>query len=309
MQQMQSLIENLLIFLIFIFIGFILRSKNKVSPNLQNDLGYILTRITLPFLIFSAIAKPFDQALIKQGIGAFVLMAVCYVIGSIVGFIFMKLFQVDISQRGVWMLGATFSNMGFMGFPVINAMYGSDGLFLTSFASIAFNLTYYTLGIMMVKDKREKEHFDWKGVFINNIMLSIVLGLFFFAAKIQVEGFFAHTISLIGGLTTPLSMLIIGLKLSEFPLKSIFNDLKLYQMCLVRLLIVPLITVFLFKLMPFPKNSLMVTVIIILNAMPLTANSTIITSQYGGDVAFAAKATTLSSILCLITLPIILYLI
>jgi len=308
MQQMQALIGILLMFLIIILIGYILRSKNKIHENLQNDLSFILMKITLPCLIFASIAQPFNQSLMQQGVGTFAIMLVCLLIGSIVGFISMKVFHVEPGQRGIWLLGVTFSNICFMGYPVINTMYGSHGMFIASFANIAFNITYYTFGAMMVIGKKEKEPFDWKGVFLNNIMISILVGLIFYFARIEVGGFVKNTINTVGNLTTPLAMLIIGLKLGEFPLKEVFNNIKQYQLCLVRLILFPIVIVCFFKILPIEQNSLMLIVLIILNAMPMSANSTAMANMYGGDAAFAAKATTLSSILCLITLPIILLL-
>ena len=110
-------------------------------------------------------------------------------------------------------------------------------------------------------------------------------------------------------MTGPLSMLIIGLMLSDYPLKELFNNFSQYQLSFVRLIVAPLIVVLLLQLVPNEGNELMIAVLAILNAMPIAGNTTIMAVQYGGNTEFAAKSTTLSSILCLVTMPFIFMLI
>ena len=110
---------------------------------------------------------------------------------------------------------------------------------------------------------------------------------------------------MVGDMTGPLSMLIIGLTLSEYPLKELFNNRTQYQISFVRLIAAPLAIVLLLKLFPTDGNELMIAVLVILLAMPIAGNTTLMATEYGGDEEFAAKSTILSSILCIVTTPLI----
>ena len=110
---------------------------------------------------------------------------------------------------------------------------------------------------------------------------------------------------MLGDMTGPLSMFIIGLTLSEYPLKELFNNRTQYQISFVRLIAAPLAIVLLLKLFPTDGNELMIAVLAILLAMPIAGNTTLMATEYGGDEEFAAKSTILSSILCIATTPLI----
>lgn len=202
-------------------------------------------------------------------------------------------------------MGTTFSNVGFMGFPVIHAMYGENELFLTSFVNIAFNISFYSIGVYILTKGQKQKSINWKDMFVNNIMLAVLLGLFIYLTKISIPDFARGLVTMVGNMTTPLSMLIIGLTLSEYPLKEIFNQRLQYALSFVRLLAAPLVIILFLKGLPIEVNELMVSVLVILNAMPIAANTTLLAHEYGGDYEFAAKSTMLSTILSLLTLPLI----
>jgi malate permease and related proteins len=86
-------------------------------------------------------------------------------------------------KQGVWQLAGTFSNIGYMGFPVIGAMFGANGLFLATFANIAYNLFYFSIGVVMISRGKGKAHFNWRSVLFNNIMAVQYGGDAEFAAK------------------------------------------------------------------------------------------------------------------------------
>src|SRR4051812_37666147 len=124
-------------------------------------------------------------------------------------------------KQGVWQLAGTFSNIGYMGFPVIGAMFGANGLFLATFANIAYNLFYFSIGVVMISRGKGKAHFNWRSVLFNNIMVALYVGLILYFARIEFPSFISGTLSTVGDMTGPLSMLIIGLMLSDYPLKEL----------------------------------------------------------------------------------------
>lgn len=305
MQEITTLAENLFVFLFIIIIGLLIGYKKYVSKEFKDDLTFLLLKVTLPAMIFNAIARPFNGDMMKSGLYTFILALIGFTICFVVGYIFMKVFKVKEERQGIWLMGTTFSNVGFMGFPVIHAMYGENGLFLTSFVNIAFNISFYSIGVFILTKGQEQKSIDWKDMFVNNIMFAVLLGLFIYFTQISIPDFARRLVTMVGNMTTPLSMLIIGLTLSEYPLKEIFNQRLQYALSFVRLLAAPLVIILFFKGLPIEVNELMVNVLVILNAMPIAANTTLLAHEYGGDYEFAAKSTTLSTVLSLLTLPLI----
>jgi len=305
MQQMTTLIENLWVFLIIIIIGYFLGAKKFVKPEFKNDLTFVLLKVTLPLMVVDAVVQPYKEDLFKKGLMTFVLTSVGFFVCFLIGFLFMKVFKVESRKQGIWLLGSTFSNLGYMGFPVINALYGADGLFLATFANIAYNLFFFSVGVLFVSVDKQNVKFNWKAVFLNNVMIGLYFALILFFAQIPLPGFAEGTVSMLGDMTGPLSMLIIGLTLSEYPLKELFNNRTQYQMSFVRLIAAPLAVVLLLKLFPSDGNEMMIAVLAILLAMPIAGNTTLLATEYGGDEEFAAKSTILSSILCIATTPLI----
>ena len=305
MQQMSALIENLFIFLVIIVIGYAVGATKKVGPTLKADLSFLLLKVTLPFMIIDAVVQPYNGALIKQGLWTLVFSSMGFLVCWLVSYLSMRILKVEEKKQGVWQMAGTFSNIGYMGFPVIGAMFGANGLFLATFANIAYNLFYFSIGVVMISGGKRKTDFNWRSVLFNNVMMALYVGLILYFARIEFPTFISGTFSTVGGMTGPLSMLIIGLKLSDYPLKELFNNLSQYQLSFVRLIAAPLMVVLLLKLLPNEGNELMIAVLAILNAMPIAGNTTIMAVQYDGDAEFAAKSTTLSSILCLVTTPII----
>lgn len=305
MQQMYTLIDNLLIFLIVMLIGYIIGSKKMVKPTLKDDLSFLLLKVTLPAMLINAIVKPYNKDLNYQALLSFVLIIVCILVSYLVGYSSMKAFKIEPHKQGVWLLGSTFSNLGFMGFPVINALYGANGLFLASIANIAHGILFYSFGIYLVSRGRGDNKLNWRGVFLNNIMIAIFISLIFYFAQIPLPDFVQGTVASVGVMTTPITLLIIGLKLSEYQLKEVFNNHVQYELSLVRLIVVPVVIVLLLKFIPIKDIGLLIAVLAIANAMPMPGNTTVLANEYGGDEGFAAKSTTLSTVLCLLTIPLI----
>ena len=166
MQQMTTLIENLWVFLIIIIIGYFIGAKKYVKPGFKNDLTFVLLKVTLPLMVVDAVVQPYKEELFKKGLMTFALTSAGFFVCFIIGFLFMKVFKVEPGKQGIWLLGSTFSNLGYMGFPVINAMYGSDGLFLATFANIAYSVFFFSAGVMLVSGNKEKLKFNWKAVFL-----------------------------------------------------------------------------------------------------------------------------------------------
>lgn len=302
---MQQLISNLISFLIMIAIGYVISSKKFVSDKIVADLSYVVINVCVPFMLFDAVVQPFDSRALTYGVSAAGLTIVIILVAYAIGLVTKKIFKVEKKDAPGWILGCTFSNNGFMGFPVINAIYGKQGLFINSFSNIGFQLILYSLGVYTVaKDRGGK--LDLKAIFGNKLMISCFIAIFMYFFRIPIPGIISPLVKMLSNATSPMAMLVIGLKLGEYNLKDVFFDKALYKLTFVRLIISPAATIALFALLPLPAELKPVeNVLIIVMGMPIAANCTSLANTYGKDTHLLAKATALSSTLCMFTIPLL----
>lgn len=305
MSQMLALVEVLVIFLVIILIGWLLRRSNVVTYHAKHDLNTLMMMITLPAMLIGGFFQPFDEALTEKGLLIAGLTVAMLAVSFLIGLIFMKIFKIKVSQQGVWLLVSTFSNIGFMGFPVIEKMYGQEGLFLASFVQIPYGPCFFFFGALMMTKTQTAKGISLRKILLTPVMIAVETGLVLYLLQIKPPSFVINLLSIVGSMTGPIAMLIIGMALSEFPLINIFNSLSLYQLSFVRLLAVPLIVALGLRLLPPTGNTLLVPVMVIICAMSAPSNATNMAVAYGGDTDFAAKITALSAILSLLTIPIV----
>ncbi len=305
MPQMIPLFEVLSVFLVIILIGWLLKKTGTVSDRTKNDLNTLLMTIALPAMLINGFLQPFDKSLTERGFIITLLAIVALVTSFGVGLLIMKILKVRQDRQGVWLLVSTFSNLGFMGFPIIERMFGKEGLFLASFVQIPFGTLFFTVGALMMTRTQAAGGASWRKILLTPIMVAIEIGLVLYFFQIQLPGFFTSLLTMVGSMTGPLAMLIIGLKLAEVPLYQIFNSPSLYGLAFVRLLAAPLAVALVLRLLPSIGYDLLAPVMMVICAMPGPSNATNMAFAYGGDIDFAAKITALTAIMSLLTLPIV----
>jgi len=215
--------------------------------------------------------------------------------------------KISEKDRGVWVFASTFSNNGFMGFPIAYAILGKEGLFLASISNTVFNVLIFSVGIKLITIGHESgKGINIKKLFLNNNNIAIFLGIIFYMTQTSLPKPILSSLNYMGNVTTPMSMFLVGLSISNSRVQDMFNDYKLYFLCAVRLLIVPLLTVIVMKIIPFDSMSLVPKVMVIVLAMPAPSATAIIAEQYNGNKELAAKVVFLTSILSIVTIPFIL---
>jgi predicted permease len=196
-----------------------------------------------------------------------------------------------------------FGNTGFIGIPVINALYGKNAVFYASIVEMVNNIFLFTIGIILIQlSAGVKAKINLKGMLTPG-MFGIIIGFALFLLNLELPGFIGDSISIIGAATTPLSMIVIGVQLGHISIKELLGDKNLYLLSFMKLLIIPA-AVFLLLRFGLKDVSLLAKVIIIEFAMPVAACTTIFSQQYNGDVAFSTKGVMLTTIFSIITIPI-----
>ena len=301
--------SNLISLFALIAVGFIAVKAGALKPEASSHFSSFLLKITLPCTIFiSLVTREYDPAFVKDGIITITAGLVAFPAMLYTSRWLAKLFHVPEGRRGVWAFVTAYSNSGFMGFPVALALFGAEGLALSVMLNISFNVTIYTLGAMeIIRDNPNhgSEGISMKSIIFSNINIATVLSLIFYFGRINLPSSAAVPISYLSGVTTPISMVIIGMALAHSKASDLFTDIHAWTATAMRLIIYPLMMCGILRLFPLSGNRLVGAVLVLINAMPGASVTAVLSEMYGGDVDFASRIMFIQNILCMATIPLI----
>lgn len=301
---MSLIINQILVLFIIILLGFILKKMNIIDEFLIKKLSGLLLTITMPALIISSMQlKQVDPTILKECLFIFVFSGFTYLVSILFAIVVTRLTKCKKDDIGVYRFMLVFANVGFMGYPVLTAILGKESLFYGAIFNLPFNFLVYTIGIYFLKKKnQEKNDFTWK-IFINPGVVAVLLGLVLFVFDIKLPFALEKAVSMVGDLTVPLSMLIIGGVLTNIHLKEVLSNWRIYLFSLLRLIVFPLMVLWIVRV--FTSNELIIGTAFILTAMPMATNGVILAEQYDGNARLASETIFISTLLSIITIPVI----
>ena len=294
------LLQQMGILFVYMMIGYVACKKEYFDQEFGKKLSWLVVNVANPMLAISAVVNNEEQ-IAKKDFYVTVLLAICfYAFLLILAQILPRLIGVQNSDIGVYKMMTTFNNIGFMGFPVIAAAYGNGALIYAVPFSIMFNILCYTCGIQTLCGGGEKG--NWKRI-INIGTISGIISIVLFFMQIPVPKMICSLSAGLSNLTGPLSMLVIGISIAAMELKDLFTDVKLLKFALIKLLAVPVAAMLL--VCQVIDNRLICEVFLVMMATPAASMCAMLSQQYGGDYELAAKGVALTTILSVVTMPIV----
>jgi hypothetical protein len=288
--------------LICMAVGYFCRIFGLFDDRLVSGMTALLVKVTLPCTVFVSMLRPFSSELMAESVATFFLSGAVYISGGLIALLLARLMKAEPGEMRVWQFALIFANVGYMGFPVVLAVFGEIGMMYASMANASFTLLIFTVGVRLF-DTKTDNGFDWKKIVLNPALIATALGFACFIVQIRPPWPVANAISMLSAMTSPISMLLVGSILAKGKLRDVFTDLRVMPVIGVRLVVLP-VTVF-FVLRLFVHNPMMLGVIVVLTAMPAAAITAIFAEQYKGDTMLASKLVVVSTILCVITLPLV----
>lgn len=291
------LAEQTLTLFLIIIIGYIARRTNVIKDDMTKKLSDFLLYITLPLLIITSFNFQFSKTMLVNGgivlISSFAIHFACFGLGK---WLFIRF---PAAKRKILIFAAVFSNCGFMGIPIIESIYGKIGVFYSSIYQVAFNLLIWTLGIVIFTEKLDRK--TARSTLTNPGIIAVFIGMIFFVFSIPLPAPVLKTFTMVGSMTTPLSMIIVGATLADCRWQELFSDLSVYYGSLARLVLLPLITMGILNL--FHLDSTVAGVCVLSVAMPVAATTAIISELHDGDTSLASRVIFLSTVFSIITIP------
>lgn len=294
-----QLFNQVVVLFIIMAVGFYAKKRKFLNGVVDKGLSDLLLNITLPFMIVSSFNIEYEAVMISNAKKILV-----YSFFIHIGLIFISkifYFKLPKNKEQVFRFITIFSNVGFMGYPVLESIYGEVGVFYAAIFNIAFNLLVWTVGVILYTG--EKDFKSMKKAIGNPALIAVIIGIILFVFSIKLPLAIATSLKLVGSTTTPISMIIIGSMLAEMQFKHIFSDLSIYYASLVRLIIVPLIIYIILKLLKV--DEMLLNICVILQAMPAAVSAAIIAEKYGGDAVLASQCVFITTIISGITIPIV----
>ncbi len=298
----QNLFTQCLALFILIGVGYLIRKKEILGDREVAGLTNIVVLISMPASIINSMTIEFSKSKLYYAGVIFVISIIGYLLKYAIARLLNKVIGSSRIENSIFTLMILFSNCGFMGLPVVDAIFGKEGMFYAAIVNVCFNIVTWTLGIKVVCEGANKGHkMSLRELIRNPGIISVIIGLAVFIMQIDFPEFIDIPLEILAATMTPLAMFSIGAFLTETDIKSVFRDIKLILNTAVRLIIFPVITMFLLK--PLNLDGDIAGVIVMLEAMPVAATVAIFAKQFNSDYELASKGIFLSTLLSLITIP------
>ena len=228
----------------------------------------------------------------------------CAVLTHIVGIAFSFIFtkEKDKARKAVLKFAPVFSNGGFMALPLASALFGADGVFYGSAYVIIFNIMQWTYGVTLFPKNAGT---PLTKTLINPGTVGVILGLPIFILGIDLPSIIASPVEQIAGMNTPLAMLVTGYFVATSDLKKGLTSPSLWLVCLLRLLVIPTCMLIIFKY-GFSLYGTLLCCCVLPASAPCAVNTMVLASKFGGDEDFGLKLLSISTILSVITMPLLL---
>ena len=304
-----NLFRAVLLLFIMMIPGFIMRKTRLASDGLPLGFTNTILYITQPAMLIVGFFRARDMEILKTAAFVMLLSFITHII-----FLFaVKLFSrgAEKETRKVYRFGTVFANAGYMGIPLISMVLGDEAAIYASVYIVGFNFFCWSFGALIYSE--DKSFISPRKMFINAATIPTAIGIVVFVTNLYsyiptpVAEFTYEALSMLKDTVAPMSMMIIGMRLADLELKGAFKDKYLYLGLALRLLVFPLGAFGLLavcKLLGF-YNEIAFTVILVSAATPVASATCMFAEKFGSNATAASKFVSISTILSLVTMPII----
>lgn len=290
------ILKQIILMFIYMMIGFLLCKKKFVTEQGSKELGKILLYVILPVVIVKAYLVTFSVELLKGLVLSFMASLLALLLSMILSRV------VFGSRYPIEQFSSAFSNAGFIGIPLVEMTFNdSMAVFYVSSFVALLNILQWTYGIVVMTGK--KDSIALKKITTNPIIISFLLGILLFFLPVELPEVLDSAVAAITSMNAPVAMIILGIYLAQMKLRDFFTDRAVYLCALMRLIVIPLATAAVLALIP--GNEMLKMSVLIVAATPVGSNVAIFAQMEGLDHTQAVKDICLSTVLCIVTIPVV----
>lgn len=301
------ILYEILVIFAFIGIGFLAYKVNCLTEESVQHLTKLMINVTGPCMLITSITEnEVSETLFHAAVQMLIGTAVFFIVGIFIASLFLKLLKVPEEDFGVYNMLITTQNSGFMGFPLSQGIFGSQGLFFMVLSNLVMNIYMYTLGILQIHMGSKKTEQNWKNALkslLNPCSVASVVGLLLLMMQFDIPAFVNDIMKPLGDATIPVSMVVLGVQLGSSRIREILKNRRLIGITAISLLIWPLLTFLAVNWLPL---YLYVKVIMIYAAaLPGMVMLVALAEQEGKNAQAAAEGVAMTTLFSMLTLPII----
>ena len=292
--------------------GYVLKATKRVDNSFEKFLSKVVLEVTLPCMILASVLSAETIPAPRDILLTFGYAVLTYALLIVLAELSTRLLFLPKVRRGVYRFMGVFGNVGFIGFPVISAIFGDGALIYAAMFNIPFNLLVFTLGAFWLSNdvvegedsaiRRPKPKFSPR-IFLTPAVLSCVIVIVLVFLGVHQVPVLSQACSTIGGMTTPAALLIIGSNLANLPLKELAGSVRIWVSAFFRLIVSPLLVWGIFHF--FVTDPVLLGVLVVISSMPVATNGTLLCFQYGGDLKAMSQGTFITTLLSFAVIPLL----
>lgn len=298
MEIFDRMLNTQLQFFLYIAIGYVLRRMNKITPVNRPALLFLLLYVSLPSMVLDSFDPSIGAEAFHQSLPMILVVTLTTFFGLLLAWLMFR--RREQPQKCVLYFSSMFSNMGNAGLPILATVFGTSGVLYASMSLIPVVILMWTIGLNLFLPSA-----DWKTRFkkiMNPSMLAIIVGLIRMFTGMPLPQPVSGALTGLGGMAAPLCMILVGSTLAEIPVRELINR-DTVLLSVTRLIVQPLMTLVVMRLLGLPD--LLTAVAVVITAMPAASNTAIFSESFGGDYHLASRCVSLSTLVSIISVPLI----
>ena len=294
-------LEVMVVLFIIVVLGYVLCKLGYMGDKFDQKLSAIVIDITCPALILSSVMGDVlpDRTLILPLLGVGFLT---YFILLVFGFFVPRLITKNHDDQGMIGFALMFANVGFIGYPIVSSIFGPKAIFYAALLNMPNTFFIFTAGVMLVKGEYSIRQLNPKVLF-SPAMIAAFAAALIVALNLHTPDLIARPITMVGNITVPAALMVIGSSMARLPLKQIIGSWKVYVSSAVRLVVVPVSLYFLFRVCGVSDAINDINTVVI--AMPVASFGTIFRMKYGRNPALMTEITFITTVASILTIPLI----
>jgi predicted permease len=303
---------QMLVLLAMMMIGYFIYRKKWISDDGASSLSRMVVNIFNPLLVIGGVLGDTSQISFQNLLTNLELILLYFVVLVLFSFVLLLVLRPRRELRSIYLLMATFSNLGFMGIPVARSLYGDEAVVYVSFYILVYNLLVYTYGMALTRRAaREKNGTPAEKLsltdslhrMMNPGVAGSLIAIVILASGLTFPSCVVTFCDYMGNTTIPLSMIMIGFSIAKADLKTYLKDVRIYAFTVLRMIVLPILFVFLMK--PFALDTTVLGVFILELSMPVGSIIGLMAQENHADADYCMKGTVLTTLASILTIPLV----
>ena len=291
--------QQVVVLFLLIGTGVLAVKTGVLRPEHKQALSNLLVYIVVPAMIVNSYRMEFSAEILRNLLAAFGMSTLAILAGTVITLLLTA--RKKDSRTPIFRFACIFSNAAYMGFPLISALFGSEGLLYASAFVTVFNILLWTMGYGFVSGSSSPKEVV-RSLVRTPVLYAVIAGLAVYLLQIPIPNLIAQPLELLAGMNTPLSMMITGMLIAAGSVKSIVTDVHIWKLAAVRMVLIPAVCLALFSLLGFHGTA--AQVVLLLECCPAAAITSVFAVQFGHDESFAAGSVVLTTLLSIVVLPL-----